>query len=288
MDKRGSGWMAWIVSALLAAAAGAQSADPVTLGITQPADRLRLSLPFPGIVREVTADEGQPVKAGDVIVALDDEIDRLELRRLELEASSTARLEALQADLDQKRVELRRVERIQSGGGMNELEVERARLDVLVAEKQLKVAEDERTQAGLRAQQQAKKVRELSLRSPIEGVVQTITIKQGEYFQPDPDAQAAVVVSNNPLKIEVDKLSPRQVALLRVGQTMDVRYPDDPQGQWRAATLYYISPVANYASDTQLLKLRMPNPEGRTSGLEVQVRLPPAVAEASATFGPVR
>src|SRR4051794_188232 len=64
------------------------------LGITKPPKTNRLSMAQLGIVREVPVKEGDIVKKGQLLLAQDDRIDAKKLEGLQLEANSTARIDA--------------------------------------------------------------------------------------------------------------------------------------------------------------------------------------------------
>jgi hypothetical protein len=85
------------------------------------------------------------------------------------------------------------------------------------------------------------------------------------------------VVKNDPLWVEFF-LPTMQSSKLKVGQQLEVRYPD--QQQWAAAKVIYKAPVADAASDTQKMRLELANPNMTDTGLQVLVRLPANVGPA--------
>jgi multidrug resistance efflux pump len=94
----------------------------VAEGVVLPQTSLDLRFPFKGIVSQVLVEEGQKVKAGDVLA-------RLDIRQLELD------LERAQIALEQSRLNL---EEMQSGPRKEEVDIQQARL--AVAQAQLQVA----------------------------------------------------------------------------------------------------------------------------------------------------
>ena len=73
----------------------------------------------------------------------------------------------------------------------------------------------------------------------------------------------------------------RHVGHLHLGDKLEVKYPDETE--WHEAAVTFRAPVVDAASDTQLVKLTLPNPTNRDSGLQIQVQLPPEVADAAET-----
>ena len=160
--------------ALASAPALSQSQSPRSNevgGVTRPSQERKLSFSTQGVVAQAPLKEGDVVKAGQVIIVQDDVIDKKELERLELTANSNARVEAAEADLAVKKAELKRKEDA-GPGGFNEAEMDVARNDVTLREKQLQVAKEDKQEAKIKAEQQAQKVKKLSLASPIDGIVE--------------------------------------------------------------------------------------------------------------------
>jgi multidrug efflux pump subunit AcrA (membrane-fusion protein) len=254
-------------------------------GISRPSEEAKLSFQTPGVVSEAPVKDGELIKAGQVLLVQEDSIDKKELERLELEANSKARVEAAEADLKVKQAVLKRM----TGAGpdaYNIAEIEEAENNVLLREKQLVVAREEHQQAKLKAEQQARKLELMRLKSHFDGAVQQIVVKVGEWADPQSREGAVIVVKNDPMHIEVRELTTRQVAMLTMNQKLKVRHADDPDKpeNWQEAEIFYFSPVADAGSGTRLIKLRMPNPTNRATGLAMIVQLPDEVA-AAGTMG---
>ena len=269
-----------LVAAGLAAPAAAQvrneNGEVSVTGITQPSKRSKPSFYGAGVIGKVAVKEGDLVKTGQILMAQDQEIEALELERLMAEANSKARVEFAEADLDVKKV----VEKRKTSGeaGVFSLsEQEEATLDRISREKSLDIAKLEQSQNKIKAKQQEAKVKRMNLVSPIDGIVEKIEVWEGEMVAGDPNKPAIVVVKNDPMYIEIRDLNTRQVALLTVGETMDVKYPDEKA--WKKAKITHIAPMADPSSDTQFVRLELPNPENRATGLAIQVKLPAKLVE---------
>jgi hypothetical protein len=110
----------------------------------------------------------------------------------------------------------------------------------------------------------------------MDGIVETIDVSVGEVT--DPQKPVMTVVKNDPLWIEFH-LPTIQSSKLKLGQQLEVTYPGATQ--WQAAKIIYKAPVADAASDTQKMRLEMPNPQLIDSGLQVVVRLPANLGPAA-------
>lgn len=80
------------------------------------------------------------------------------------------------------------------------------------------------------------------------------------------------IVQNDPLKIEFF-LPVAQANKLKEGQQLQVRYT--PEESWQPAELKYKAPFADAPSEHQKIGLEMKNTDGRDSGMQVQIKLPP-------------
>src|SRR5437016_208852 len=73
--------------------------------MTQPSETRHLPFPTAGIIRENKVKDGTRVKAGDLLMKQDTDLDQKEAERLKVEAESDARIEAAKADKDVKQIE---------------------------------------------------------------------------------------------------------------------------------------------------------------------------------------
>jgi membrane fusion protein (multidrug efflux system) len=247
----------------------------VILAITEPSKRVEMSFPSYGIIEEVFVKEGDAIKDGQVLMKQDDEIDRLELARAKAEADSNARLAAAEADLGVKKKTYER--KSKAGGGVYaDSEIEEAELDVTFRFQQVEIAKLENSTNKIKAEQQSVKVEDMSLKAEFDGIVERIDVWEGEVS--DPQKPSIFVVRNDPMYVVIRHLTTPQVSRLRVGQTLEVRYPD--QKEWKPAKIWYIAPVADASSDTQVIKLELANPDNQATGKPIEVKLPDNVVDA--------
>jgi RND family efflux transporter MFP subunit len=248
----------------------------VTQGTTKPYTHARPNVSQYGTVLKMPVVEGQVIKQGDILLQQDDREERAELARLQLEANSNVRVEASDADLKIKQVQLERSEELFKSHNASRFEVEEAKSKVIAADAQAKIARLELEKAKQEAIRHAAKVDKMTIKSPVTGRVEAIDVTVGDIT--DPQKPVMTLVQNDPLKVEF-YLPVGQAAKLKMDQVLQVRYPSEDK--WMDAAVKFKSPMADAASGTQKIGLEMKNPEGRDSGMEVQVRLP-ADANANA------
>jgi RND family efflux transporter MFP subunit len=252
---------------------GATPTDILETGVfTEPSQRVQLQFREMGLVRKVHVKEGDVVKAGQLLMELDDDIDQAEFERLKNEADSDARIKFYQFDLDVKRSELTRKSKANTGGAYADAEIEQAKADVDKASEQIKVETLNHEGDKIKARQQKSKLDKMKLYADFDGRVKTIASWPGELASVDKDKPAIILVKNDPCYVVINILDSEQVAKIKMDEVFQVRYPGEQQ--WREAKVVFIDPVAAQDAHTQQVKLELPNPENRSTGLRIQVKLP--------------
>ena len=251
----------------------------VVQGTTKPYAHAKPNVSQYGTVLKLPIKEGDAVKIGQVLLQQDDREEKAELARLQLEADSNVRVEASDADLKIKQVQLERAQELLKSHNASRFEVEEAESKVIAAKAQADIARLELAKAKQEAIRQAAKVDKMTISSKINGRVEALDVVEGDIT--DPQKPVMTLVQNDPLKVEF-YLPVGQAAKLKMDQTLQVRYPNEDK--WIEAAVKFKSPMADAASGTQKIGLEMRNPENRDSGMEVQVRLPADAGNAAAAL----
>jgi RND family efflux transporter MFP subunit len=247
-------------------------------GISKPSavyDKLQFMTP--GLIREVKVKEGDHVQKGQLLISEDDRIEANQLEALKHEAASTVRIDVAREDMKIKAVQLKRVQELAKDGTANPTEVEEAQLKVSYAEGQMKVAELDRDKTSYEAGRQEIKVQQMKMTSPVDGVVTTLNLHEGEMASPAMKDPAIVIVQNDPLWCEFN-LPTAYSTKLKVGDKLDVRHENDADDAWVSGTIKFINAQANAGADAQTVRVELANPKNRDSGMRVWVRLPETVA----------
>jgi RND family efflux transporter MFP subunit len=213
------------ISLLISVPAQANSNEEIT-AITVPSADVTLSFVQPGIIAKVLVKEGDKVKAEQLLVQQN--------------------IEAVEASLAQKKVDLERLEWAAGRGSATDLEVEHARLDVKI----LQIRVDD-----------------MCLKSPIEGTIDKIEVEVGEAV--NGLAGVVRVVKTDPLWIDVPVPLAKSESL-KLGQTAKVKFPGSEQ-EASKGKIIYISTVADAASSTLRVRLEVPNKSSRPAGEHVRV-----------------
>ncbi len=239
----------------------------VVRAITRPSADVQLSFVQPGRVARMMQKDGASIQAGEKLVQLDDTVEQLALAQIFATSKDRTQILASQASLDQKRVDLRKLEKAAAAQAVTELEVEHAKLDVTIAELALKVAEFEHSQAGLRLEETQERIANMQLLSPIKGVVEQIAVEVGECV----NALEGVmrIVQIDPLWIDADVPMSTARSLTKE-QTVQVTFPGS-ESQTTGGRVIYISSVADAGSSTLNVRIEVPNKSARPAGEHVRV-----------------
>ena len=266
---------------LLAASARGEGIAPHT----QPSEDVTLAFTRAGRVLKVLVKPGDAVKAGQLLVQLDDAAERARLEQLKIQAQDTTRIRAAEAQLAQRKVDLAKLEWAFKRGAATDMEVERARLDVKIAELSLELAQVQHKQDQLQYEQARIELERMRLLSPISGRVEQVVVEPGE--SADALQNVIRVVNIDPLWVDV----PASVAEVRrlklsVGDPAEVTFLTGEAGKpgpTVAGKVIYIAAVADAASNTRTVRVEVPNAALRPAGEHVRVRfkVPPRVARLS-------
>jgi len=222
---------------------------------------IRLTAQVPGRVVNVLARINDTVKAGDVLVLLDEEEARARLaaaeaeeaaRRRDRDAESVGRqaqdrrtaedeLAEAERSLHAARVDLDRLVAEQRRNAASQNDVERARAALAAAEERVQQERIElsrmasasdmplptRLESALAQARAEMRLAEIAfdrtrIRAPIDGTVLDVNVKVGEMLAPSPEAVAVTLGDLSGLRVRAE-VEERDISKIRVGQRVTVR-----------------------------------------------------------------
>jgi len=249
---------------------GAAPSDSRVRAITNPSSDITLSYVQPGRIARVYFTEGQWVKAGQVLVQQDDAVEQIQLAQLEAASTDTTQIQASEASLAQKRVDLRKLQKAAAQNAATELEVEHAKLSVKMAELSLRLARFEHEQARRKYDEVKVQVEKMRLASPINGRIEKIHVEAGESINALTDVVRVVQI--DPLWIDVP-VPLVKAADLSAGKMAQVMFPN-PNRAFLNGRIIYIGAVADAASGTLRVRIEVPNKSNRPAGEHVEIIFP--------------
>ncbi|MHC4294791.1 MAG: efflux RND transporter periplasmic adaptor subunit [Planctomycetota bacterium] len=252
----------------------ATTAEPLTEGIeaiTRPSEDVTPAFITSGLVAKILVKEGEAVKAGQLLIQLDDAAEQARMEQLRAEVDDKIQIEAAQAKLDQSIVDLKKLEG--AGSAATEMEVEHARLQVKIEELTVALRKFEQKQKQREYREKEILVDRMRMYSPIDGMVLRIVVDEGEAAESQ--AKLIRVVKVDPMELDVPVPLAEARTHLKKGQIAKVIF-DEPDGKRTTAEgkIDNIDPVADATSDTLNVKVVLPNSTRRPPGEHVRVVFP--------------
>ena len=198
-----------------------------------------------GTIEKIPVVEGQELKAGDVIVQID-------------ERDRRAKLDQARAVLQQRQIEFKAAEELQKKGYQTEVRLAESRANLAQAKANLKQIEID--------------LRDTKLLAPFDGVLEELKVEVGDFVGVGVfggEGALATVVDHDPLKI-VARLSEKDRPFVKLGDkaTAMIKERGAVEG-----TITYLGSVADVSSRTFRVEVEVPNtardiPAGVTAELK--------------------
>ncbi|MDJ0829098.1 MAG: efflux RND transporter periplasmic adaptor subunit [Desulfobacterales bacterium] len=238
-------------------------------GITAPSADITLSFVMPGRVSKVHVGVGATVKKDQPLIQLFDETERIQCQQLKMLSEDYTKIHAAQAELAQKRVDLKKVQKALTKGAASEWEVEHLNLNVRIGELALKSALLEQKQYRQRYAHAKSQLVRMRLVAPVAGLVEEVNVEVGESI--GTLGPVVRIVQNDPLWIDVP--APVHQAMdFAIGQAVWVTFPETPVADASPnGRIIYKSAVADAASETLQIRIEVPNPLKRPAGERVDI-----------------
>lgn len=238
----------------VAASAGAED----FVGIIHPMRDLTLSLGIGGVAASVDVQVGQKVRAGQLLLALDDRMQAVETERRRVISEDQSELKAVEArsGIIKGLYENARV-LYEKTGGISHDELQKLELELIATEGRIEQLRAQESREKLEYQGAEQERQAMRLLAPIDGVVTQIDIDVGEWNKPGEPLLRLVNSEVCYLNVSVR----RQAAHgLRLGMRLPVHVQS--QGNAIPGRLTYVSPVADAASGLVELRVEFDNPHG--------------------------
>jgi multidrug efflux system membrane fusion protein len=236
-------------------------------------ERVQVVARVTGAVEKVSFREGQEVKAGATLVAIDPARHALAARDAK---AAVARAEAARAEAVSGLA--RRTEADQANPGLipgEEIETWRTRVAT---------AEADLSQRKVAVERAALDLRDAYVRAPVSGTIQTRSVETGQYVQPG--AVLATLVRREPLLLRFD-VPEAEAARLKKG--MPARFTAEGQSGALTASIVHVAEVADPTSRMVRVTSQIDDPRrgGLRAGGFAQVTVPfggapaPVIVEAA-------
>ncbi len=237
-------------------------------GFTIPSADITLSFTQPGRLVELHCIEGKTINKGDLVAKLDDNIERVRLAQATAKTEDTTQIKASEASLEQKRLDLTKLEIAAQRNAATTLEVDHARLNVKIAELSLELAKFEHELTTYVRREAQGLVDRMQLTSPVSGLIEKSYVENGESV--NALQEIVRIVKIDPLWIDAS-ISIPVASNLKPNDQLNIRFPNTSGLQ--SATILHVAAVANETSPTLRVRIEVPNPSKRPAGEKVEILL---------------
>ncbi|ABK44701.1 secretion protein HlyD family protein [Magnetococcus marinus MC-1] len=221
-------------------------AEPMVMGITEAFRSAQLSMTMGGRVQAVQVREGSVLQKGDLILYLDREQERLEVKRQELLLQDRVRLDALRVRKKTLEAQVAQIRVLLASGAVSakQVEDEELALQSTVAEYEALLLSKKREQVELDLARHTYERRHLH--APFAGVVTKVLAHVGESIAPNEAAVVLVDVSR--VRFVGTFPATAEGTLLQVGQRVTLNLGAAGEQVQRVAEVVFVSPVTDSAS----------------------------------------
>ncbi|MBI5497840.1 MAG: efflux RND transporter periplasmic adaptor subunit [Deltaproteobacteria bacterium] len=239
-------------------------------GSLAPWEQVELSFAVSGTVQSIAQvhtegrtrplQEGDPVRHGDLLAALDDSVLRTRARAATATLRSAgAQLGATEAALAQTTVELERARRLRGAGTIPLAEYQRAEAAFAAARAGVEVARAQRLAAAEQSAVARSTAEDTRLVSPLDGLLARRLVDVGETVAP---GTSAFTVINTSRLCVVFGVPGHQLMAMKLGRRLPVHIEGLP-GDALVGTVSKVQPVADPLLRSFSVEVTIANPDNR-------------------------
>ena len=258
--------------------AGAIENDQTWPCVSTASDRRELAFSLRGKVAELLVEPGATVKAGDLLIRLDDAVQQQTVRLSELRAADTSAIDAAQSTLEYREKELAITQDTEQRGGTSGKDLrdaiyrrDQARIEFNAAKTQAEINR-------VSVLRDRARLAEMHIVCPIDGVVLDVHKRPGETV--DELTTVVTVIRTDPLWLDVH-VPTRRAMEIELGRRAEVTWQDVDGVEPMAGRVIYKSPAGDAGARRVLVRVEVPNPAGLPSGLHGDVLFSPSSTTSS-------
>jgi RND family efflux transporter MFP subunit len=258
------------------------SSEAVAEAFTEPYRDISVAASEMGTLAQVSVAEGDIIKSGDMIAALDEEVLRASLEVARRLMSLEGTLKSAQADLDMKSTELRKLSELRDRNHASQQEVDRVETELKMAEAGVLAVQEELQVKQLECRRIEAQLEQRVVRAPIDGIVSELLREPGEFVSPS-DPVIARIVQLDPLLI-VFSVPLESRNEFSKDQNVELKIGDDHRVA--IGIVEYVAPTPDSSNSSVRVKVRLANPDNQfQSGEPAVLRFDNANAAPSQESG---
>ncbi len=227
-----------------------------------PSRRVLVGPPVPGVITEVTKEEGDPVRKGEVLVRVSPKeiyVQTIPLRS-QLEGAK-AQAEAAQKVLAKLQAPYERAKKLYEAGVISRMKFDEVQVKYSTAKAQKEAAEYTVRKLKRELRRAYSKLSDTVLRAPFDGHVIRRLVDEGDMARAFPPTIVLVLAKTDPLYVSAE-VPEDTLGALRVGQEVTVTVDALPSEEFKAK-LVAIRPDVDPITRTAKVRGVLANPSGR-------------------------
>ena len=237
--------------------------------VMEPRSTIELGSADEGILADLLVERGDTVKQGQPVALLNDEEERLQVERAKIRAEADVDVRSKRAEAEFRLREEERIADLYATKLLPEKEYAQAKIERRLAELAVQAAETEFQVARVDYRQAQERLARRSIKSPVNGVVVSVTMSPGEYLHKQ--ATVMTIAEIDPLNVEVF-VPVDHYGTIAAGTEAEVM-PEEPVGGVYTASVAVADKVFDAASRTFGVRLILPNPQfALPAGVRCEVR----------------
>lgn len=246
--------------------------------LIEPKAVVKVGSPVPGLLKTVTVERGDWVKAGQVLGTLLSDVEEATENLAATRASSRAAVLSARAQVEYEERRRARNEDLYRQKAISAQDMEKVDTELALRRLELQAAEEEQRIAALELARVRALLAIRTIRSPVDGVVMERTLSPGEFVVDE--GRIATIARVDPLNVEVF-LPAALYGSVTVGNEVQVQTEPDLGGP-RSARVVVVDRVMDAASGTFGVRLDLPNPHAELpAGLRCKVTFPDVMSAAA-------
>jgi len=245
-----------LMAAAVAAASQLATAGQPLVCLIQPSRIAEIGTSVTGVIEDIRVERGDPVKKGQIIAVLRNDVERAALNVAQSRAQAEADVQAAIAALEFAHQSTLRAEDLVKKKFVSEQALDKARTEERVATQKLALAREQQKIWAREESLAQSQLAQRTITSPISGIVAERYLSAGERVE---DRSVARVVSINPLHVEV-MVPAAEFGRIKPGMTATVA-PELPDVPAVEARVNLVDKLIDGASNTFRVRLELPNPD---------------------------
>jgi len=245
-----------IIKLLLACSISLLAQNSIT-GIVKPVYQGKLSVSTDGIVSKIILSEGDSVKEGQVILKLDDKLQKLETLRRKMVLDDKTQIETLEKSLMiMKDIIIKKEKLYKDTKTISLNELNQLRIQYINTQGELETLKANEAKEEIEYNISNEVLAYYNLKSPIDGVITQIVPKIGEWVQTG--KEIVTVVDTRTCFVEVD-LDLRSFNKIALNSKVKVQIGDFDKTIEKTGVVKFISEVADSSSSLIRAKIYFDN-----------------------------